>query len=263
VLDGEAVLETRNVSLSFGGLKAVDDVSLRVDRSKIFGLIGPNGSGKTSLFNLITGVYRPASGRIIFEGRDITGLQPHQIYRLGIVRSFQFPRVFFRMTLLDNLIFAARGQLGDNPLIAVFMRWRFQRQERQLIDRALEILEKLGLAGYAERYPSELSGGQLKLLELGRALMAEPKLLLLDEPAAGVSPILVSKIFETISFFRDVTGLTVFVIEHRLNVVEEFTDWIYVMHRGHLYLSGTPSQVLADKRLMSIYVAEERVVDET
>ena len=260
--DVKSILETRNVSLSFGGLKAVDNVSLRVGRSKIFGLIGPNGSGKTSLFNLITGIYKPTSGRIIFEGRDITGLQPHQVYRMGIVRSFQYPRVFFKMTLLDNLVFAARGQLGDNPLVAVFMRRRFQRQEMQLVERAVEILEKVGLSEYADRYPNELSGGQLKLLELGRALMAEPKLLLLDEPAAGVSPILVSKIFETVTHFRDVAGLTVFIIEHRLDVVKEYTDWIYMMYRGRLYLSGTPAQVLSDRRLMSVYLAEESIVDE-
>ncbi|MEM3122533.1 MAG: ABC transporter ATP-binding protein, partial [Nitrososphaerota archaeon] len=246
--NANTILETRNVSLSFGGLKAVNDVSLQVERSKIFGLIGPNGSGKTSLFNLISGVYKPDSGKIFFEGGDITGLKPHQIYRLGIVRSFQFPRVFFKMTLLDNLLFAARGQLGDNPVSAVFMRRRFLGQERGFVDKAMEILEKLGLTDYADRFPSQLSGGQLKLLELGRTLMSEPKLLLLDEPAAGVSPVLVSKIFDVITNYRDIWGLTVFVIEHRLNVVEEFTDWIYVMHRGQIYLSGRPSQVLMDKR---------------
>ncbi|MEM4314773.1 MAG: ABC transporter ATP-binding protein [Nitrososphaerota archaeon] len=260
--DTDPILETMNLSLSFGGLKAVDGVSLKVEHSKIFGLIGPNGSGKTSLFNLITGVYQPESGRIFFGGRDITGLKPHQIYRLGIVRSFQFPRVFFRMSVLDNLLFAARAQLGDNPLTAVFMRRKYQGQERQFIEKAMEVLDRLGLAEYGDRFPSELSGGQLKLLELGRALISEPKLLLLDEPAAGVSPILVSKIFDIITHYRDAVGLTVFVIEHRLNVVEEFTDWIYVMHRGQIYLSGRPSQVLMDKRLMSIYMAEERLVDE-
>ncbi|MEM2870815.1 MAG: ABC transporter ATP-binding protein [Candidatus Caldarchaeum sp.] len=250
------------MSLSFGGLRAVDGVSLRVERSKVFGLIGPNGSGKTSLFNLITGVYRPDSGAVFFEGRNITGLKPHQIFRLGVGRSFQFPRVFFKMTVLDNLVFAARSQLGDNPAAAVFMRRRFQRQEREFIERALGILDNLGLAGYADRMPSELSGGQLKLLELGRALMSNPKLLLLDEPAAGVSPVLVSKIFEVIRHYRDVEGLTVFVIEHRLNVVEEFTDWVYVMHRGKVYMGGRPEEVLMDKRLMSIYMAEERAVDQ-
>ncbi|MEM4416891.1 MAG: ABC transporter ATP-binding protein [Nitrososphaerota archaeon] len=260
--DADTILETRSLSLSFGGLKAVDDVSLKVERSKIFGLIGPNGSGKTSLFNLISGVYRPEVGRIFFDGREITGLPPHKIYRLGIVRSFQFPRLFYRMSVLDNLVFAARNQRGDNPVAAVFGRNIYRRQERFFMERGLEILERLGLAEYADKVPSELSGGQLKLLELGRAIMAEPKLLLLDEPAAGVSPILVSKIFQTISQLREREGLTVFVIEHRLNVVEEYADWVYVMHRGRLYLSGPPGKVLGDRRLMSIYVSGDAAVDE-
>jgi branched-chain amino acid transport system ATP-binding protein len=178
------------------------------------------------------------------------------------VRSFQFPRLFYRMTVLDNLIFAARNQWGDNPIVAIFGRRIYQRQEKAFAERGLEILERLGLSAYADRFPSELSGGQLKLLELGRAIMAEPKLLLLDEPAAGVSPILVSKIFQTISDLRDREGLTVFIVEHRLNVVEEYTDWVYVMHRGRLYLSGPPERVLGDKRLISIYVSGDTLIDE-
>jgi len=263
VVDDETILETKDLSLSFGGLKAVDNVSIEVKRSKIFGLIGPNGSGKTSLFNMISGIYKPASGQIFFEGRKITGLPPNKIYRLGIVRSFQFPRLFYRMSVLDNLLFAARNQLGDNPLIAIFGRKLYQRQEKSFVERALEVLERLGLSDYAYKYPSELSGGQLKLLELGRAIMAEPKLLLLDEPAAGVSPVLVSKIFQIISHLRDHEGLTVFIIEHRLNVIEEYADWVYVMNRGRICLSGPPQHVLGDERLMSIYVTGDVVVDET
>ena len=161
------------------------------------------------------------------------------------------------MTLLDNMLFAAPNQEGDNPITPIIARKRILKQEKELRERAFKILELVGLVDYAYSFPSQLSGGQLKLLELARALMAEPKLLLLDEPAAGVSPLLVPQIFNTIREVVEKSGLTVFVIEHRLNLIAEYVDWIYAMHRGQVFLSGRPYEVLEDSRLLAIYVGEE------
>lgn len=245
-----------SVTKSFGGLRAVDNVTLSLMANRITGLIGPNGSGKTTLFNLISGTYKPDSGRILFNGIDITGLKPHEINRLGIVRSFQFPKAFYKMTLLDNLIFAAPNQVGDNPVIPIIARRRIVKQEEELREKAFKTLELVGLMDYAYNFPSQLSGGQLKLLELARALIPEPKLLLLDEPAAGVSPLLIPQIFSTIRSVVEESSLTVFVIEHRLNLIAEYVDWIYAMHRGQVFLSGRPHEVLEDERLLAIYVGE-------
>lgn len=246
-----------NVTKTFGGLKAVDNVTLSLNANEVTGLIGPNGSGKTTLFNLISGMYKPDKGSIIFNGVDITGLKPHKIYRMGIVRSFQFPKVFYRMSLLDNLIFAAPNQIGDNPVVSIVERMKMIKQEKELREKAFKILELVGLADYAYGFPSQLSGGQLKLLELARTLIADPKLLLLDEPAAGVSPLLVPQIFNTIRKIVEKSHLTVFVIEHRLNLIAEYVDWIYVMHKGQVFLSGRSHEVLKDSKLLAIYVGEE------
>ncbi|MCS7138080.1 MAG: ABC transporter ATP-binding protein [Candidatus Caldarchaeum sp.] len=253
MVQNNSILETKNLVLKFGGLTAVDNVSLTIEKSKITALIGPNGSGKTSLFNVLSGIYVPTSGKVYFEGKDITALPPHKIYELGIVRSFQFPQLFYKMTVYDNIVFAGRKQVGDNPLNAVLARNLQVKQEKLLREKALEILDLLDLGDHVTKFPGQLSGGQLKLLELGRSLMADPKLLLLDEPAAGVSPVLVKKIFDIISKFRVEKGMTVLVIEHRLQVVEEFADWIYVMHRGRIFLSGKPSQVLTNEQLLTVY----------
>lgn len=232
---------------------AVNAVSLKLERGRIAGLIGPNGSGKTTLFNLVTGVYKPDGGRIHFDGRDITGWPPHRIFKAGMARSFQSPRLFYKMTLLDNMVFAARGQVGDSVLRSLLTRASVLRQEREIADRALEVLDTLGLGEYRDRYPSELSGGQLKLLELGRALMAVPKLLLLDEPSAGVSPVLVPEIFKVIIKAKKDQKLTVFVIEHRLYLVADYMEWVYVMNNGRIFMEGQPKEVLESEELIRIY----------
>lgn len=252
-MPSKEMLKATNLELRFGGFRVVDNVSFTIEASKIYALIGPNGSGKTSLFNAITGVYKPQGGKVVFREKDITSYPPHRVFREGIVRTFQYPKVFHKMTILDNLIFASRNQVGDNPATAVFQRNKVKEQERKLKKKALDILDKIGLTKYAESYPSELSGGQLKLLELGRALMADPKLLMLDEPAAGINPILTTQLFKILRRIRDEENLTIFLIEHRLEIVKEFVDWVYVMRSGKIVLEGSPNEVLYDKNFLEIY----------
>jgi len=252
-LFNDEMLKATNLELRFGGFRVVDRVSFTIRAAKTYALIGPNGSGKTSLFNAITGVYKPQGGKIFFRGKDITSYAPHRVYREGIVRTFQYPKVFYKMTIIDNLIFAARNQVGDNPVSAVFQRGKVKEQERNLKKKALDVLDKIGLTKYAESYPSELSGGQLKLLELGRALMTDPKLLMLDEPAAGINPILATQLFKILRRIRDEENLTIFLIEHRLEIVREFVDWVYVMRSGKIVLEGSPNEVLYDKNFLEIY----------
>lgn len=252
-MPNEEMLKVSNLGLSFGGFRVVDKVSFTIEASQIYALIGPNGSGKTSLFNAITGVYKPQSGKVFFNGKDITSFPPHRVFREGIVRTFQYPKVFNKMTIIDNLVFASRNQVGDNPAAAVFQRNKVKEQEKNLKKKAYDVLDKIGLIKYAESYPTELSGGQLKLLELGRALMADPQLLMLDEPAAGINPILTTQLFKILRKARDEENLTIFLIEHRLEIVKEFVDWVYVMRSGKIVLEGSPNEVLYDKNFLEIY----------
>ncbi|MCK4388176.1 MAG: ABC transporter ATP-binding protein [Dehalococcoidia bacterium] len=186
----EALLRIREVSKHFGGLYAVNEVDLDIEEGGIWGLVGPNGSGKTTLFNTILGLYKPDHGAIYFNGKCISNLAPHNIYGEGVVNAFQLPRLFNRMTVLDNMLVAARGHQGDKCLYSLFWRKSWQKQEEGLIDEALDILRLVDLERWAFSLAGELSGGQRKLLEVGRGLMAKPRLLLLDEPAAGINPAL-------------------------------------------------------------------------
>jgi branched-chain amino acid transport system ATP-binding protein len=251
------LLEAENVMKSFGGLKAVDNVTLSVKEGSITGLMGPNGSGKTTLFNLISGIHKPELGRIYFAGERIDNLTPHQIYARGIARAFQIPRLFQRLTVLDNMMLAANGNVGDG-LLNVFLKTRkWREQEVELAEKAIEILELVELDHVKSLPASNLSGGQMKLLEIGRALMAEPKLLLLDEPAAGVNPTLAAEIFRKIEQLRRDLGVTFFTIEHRVEFLLGHSDWLYVMHRGNIIAEGKPDEVLNNKMVIDVYLGED------
>jgi branched-chain amino acid transport system ATP-binding protein len=251
-----AILEVRRLSKSFGGLKAVDSVDLDVEEETITGLIGPNGSGKTTLFNMISGVVPRDSGEIWFEGKRIDGLKPFEIYERGIVRSFQIPRLFWKLMVLDNMLLAVRGFSGESFIGAIFRRWRWAAEEKRLVDKALDILNILGLSDSAFKPAYQLSGGQMKLLEIGRALMADPKLLLLDEPTAGVNPKLAYSIFGKIEDIRRAYGTTFFIIEHRVETLFSHADWVYVMSNGSLIYGGKPSGVISDSRVQKAYLGD-------
>lgn len=251
----ESLLRVKEVGKHFGGLWAVNDASLDVARGSITALVGPNGSGKTTLFNVVFGLHKPDEGCVYFNGERIDHLAPHQVYAKGIVHAFQIPRLFYRLTVLDNMLLAARGHKGDGLLNSVVFRQGWQAQERELADKALELLNLLELDHLTLSPAGELSGGQRKLLEIGRALMAAPVLLLLDEPAAGVNPNLGRKIFERIELFRQ-RGLSFFIIEHRLEILFDFADWVYVMDRGKIAVEGKPQEVAKDSTFYKVYLGD-------
>ena len=251
----ETLLKITDITKSFGGLHAVDGVSIDVNAESIVGLVGPNGSGKTTLFNVIFGLQKADHGHVYFNNKRIDHLAPHRVFTRGMVNSFQFPRLFYQLTTLDNMLLAARGHRGDSLINSLFLRKGWQYQEDELTQKALEILELLELAHLTLAPAGELSGGQRKLLEIGRALMADPVLLLLDEPAAGVNPVLGRKIFEKIEHFRQ-RGMSFFIIEHRLEILTEFADWIYVMDKGKVVIEGEPEEVVNSPVFYDIYMGE-------
>jgi branched-chain amino acid transport system ATP-binding protein len=252
----DALLRVKEVSKHFGGVYAVNGVSLDISHGKIYGLVGPNGSGKTTLFNTILGLHKPDQGQIHFQNECISNLAPHKIYERGLVNAFQIPRLFYRLSVMDNMLVAARGQEGDRLFDSLFLRRRWQEQEKGLIEEALDILELIELEPWAFTPAAELSGGQRKLLELGRALMAKPRLLLLDEPAAGINPVLGEKIFQKL---RDlsVQGISLFVVEHRLEILFEFATWVYVMDKGRIAMAGEPQAIIDNPAFYAIYLGEE------
>ena len=252
----DALLRIKEVSKHFGGVYAVNGVSLEVHPGGICGLVGPNGSGKSTLFGTILGLHKPDEGEIYFQNEFINYLSPHTIYERGLVYSFQIPRLFYSMSVLDNMLVSARGQEGDRLFNSLLLRNSWQQQEKALIEEALDTLELIDLEPWAFTPAAELSGGQRKLLELGRALMAKPKLLLLDEPAAGINPVLAKKIFQKLKALT-ASGMALLVVEHRLEILFEFVSWVYVMDKGKIALSGQPQDIIDNPNFYAIYLGEE------
>ena len=246
------MLQIRELSRSFGGLRAVDGVSLDVPQGKIVGLIGPNGSGKSTLLNLLSGQLQADSGTIHFDGHDISAAPPDEINRLGLARSYQDPALFFQMTVLDNSLLPVRGQLGESPWQAPWhQRWR--AQEEQITHSAAGILQRLQLHNHFGQRASDLSGGQMKLLDFGRSLGGKPRMLLLDEPTAGVAPNLAREIFEHIATLHREQGLTFLIVEHRLEILFDYVDSVIVLHMGSMLAAGKPAQIIEDARVREVY----------
>jgi len=248
-----SILRTSSVSKYFGGLKAVDRVSVEVGEGMIVGLVGPNGSGKTTLFNVITGIYRPDEGEVWFRGKRIDGLRPDQIYRMGIVRTFQIPRPFSGMTVYENILVAARNNPGESPLVALSLR-RWGKAEEGIARKSIEVMGLLRLIESSTNRPYELSGGGLKLLEIARGLISEPQLLMLDEPVAGVEPELAHEIFRHIARLREEYGLTFFIIEHKIDILFNYIDEVYVMDKGRIIYRGDPDEATKDPRVVEAYI---------
>lgn len=247
------ILQLEDVVKCYESLRAVDGVSLSIEEGTVTGLIGPNGSGKSTLFNVVSGLERADRGRIWFKGIRIDNLPPHKIFSLGLVKSFQDPRLFLGMTVLDNMLVPPKGQIGESPLNApIHSRWR--AQEVELAKKSCDLLDRLLLRGLHRVLSSEISGGQMKLLEMGRTLMAEPKMLLLDEPTAGVAPKLARDIFERLLSLREEFNLTLFIIEHRLEVLFDYVEYVYVMHRGKILAEGKPEEILNNKVVADVYL---------
>lgn len=249
------LLKLEQVSKSFESLLAVNRVSFAIEPGQIVGLIGPNGSGKSTLLSLIAGTLPADKGRISFDGHDLTRHSADQIFQLGLVRSYQDPSLFFRLTVLDNALLPVKHQTGENPARAPFHRL-WNRQEMDLAASAGKTLHELQLGKHYASPASDLSGGQMKLLELGRSLMGQPKLLLLDEPTAGVAPKLAYTIFEEIERMRQNLGLTFVIVEHRLEILFDFVDTVFVMHAGSVLAHGTPAEISANAEVREIYFGE-------
>jgi neutral amino acid transport system ATP-binding protein len=250
-----ALVEVRDVVHAFGGVRAVDGATFQVEDSSITGLIGPNGAGKSTLFNCVSGFLRPQSGEVLLAGQRIDGRKPHRIARAGLVRTFQTPRTLTRMTVLENVAVAAARHPGER--LGGMLARRARKRERDAQERALELLRLVGLDGKADALAGTLSGGQRKLLDLVRALMAEPTILLLDEPMAGVSPALRAELLEHILQLRVRDGITLLIVEHDLDFVMRASDRVVVMNGGRVIADGTPEEVRVDERVVDAYLGTE------
>jgi len=248
------ILALDDVIKEFGGLRAVDHCSFNVEPGTITGLIGPNGAGKSTLFNVITGFMPCTAGRIHFRGHRIDGLRAHAIARRRLTRTFQIPGELRRMTTLENLMLVPAGQSGESLWKAWALPWRVRSEETRIRERALGVLDTLGLVPLRDELAGNLSTGQKKLLELGRALMADPALVLLDEPAAGVNPTLMRTLVGVLRKLRDERGVSFLVIEHDMEVVMELCNPVIVMANGRILASGPPEQIQNDPLVLEAYL---------
>jgi neutral amino acid transport system ATP-binding protein len=254
----DVILEVFDVRRSFGGLTAVDVDHLQVRRNKITALIGPNGAGKTTFFNLLTGFDEPDSGNWRYEGTPMAGVAPHVAARMGMVRTFQLTKALARMSVIDNMLLGASGQSGESFLGALGRKWKQQEADNRI--RADELLARFKLEHMRNELAGGLSGGQRKLLEMARALMTEPKLVMLDEPMAGVNPALKQSLLEHIKLLRD-EGRTVLFVEHDMDMVHEISDWVVVMAEGRVISEGTAMDVGADQRVIDAYLGARHDID--
>jgi neutral amino acid transport system ATP-binding protein len=252
--EGRPILEVDEIVKSFGGIHAVDGASFDLSEGSITALIGPNGAGKTTLFNVITGFYRAERGSVCFDGEAIFGRPPYAIARRGMVRTFQITKALARMPVIDNMMLAAPNQPGEKLRNVIFRIPATRRREREVRKQAMELLEIFNLQDLASDYAGTLSGGQRKLLELARALMTEPRALLLDEPMAGINPTLGRRLLDHMQRLRAERGVTFLFIEHDMDVVMGHADRVVVMADGRVIASGAPDEVRKDQRVIDAYL---------
>ncbi len=251
------VLEMQHVEKHFGGVHAIDDFSVKIEKGKIHGLIGPNGAGKTTIFNNITGIYAPSAGKIIFDGKDITGTAPYKVAQLGIGRTFQNIRLFSNLSVLENVIIASGLDATYNMPQAIFHSKKFFDREKFLNDKAMGLLEIVGLADKCEEKASALPYGHQRKLEIARAMALDPKLLLLDEPAAGMNA---EESFDLVNFVKEIRekfDITILMIEHHMDVVTNLCDYCTVLNFGKTIAVGTPAEIKANPEVIRAYLGGE------
>ncbi|UCE01135.1 MAG: ABC transporter ATP-binding protein [Chloroflexota bacterium] len=250
-MEDQVILETQNLRKEFGGLIAVSDVNIQVKASALHSIIGPNGAGKTTLFNLLSGNLKPTSGRVFFQGKDITDLPAHQTVHLGIGRSFQITNIFPNLTVFENIRLAAQAVGNDN-----FKFWQHYRHFQRYEDRAEQVIMQIGLQEQAHLLAQMLPHGDKRKLELGIILACDPKLLLLDEPTAGMAREEIPLLMNTINQIREQGDRTIMLVEHKMDLVMNVSDWITVMHQGQILAEGTPSEIAANEIVQAAYLGE-------
>jgi neutral amino acid transport system ATP-binding protein len=248
----DPILIADKITRQFGGLTAVNVDHVEIQRGSITALIGPNGAGKTTFFNLLTGYDSPNSGTWSFNGKALNGIPPHKVARLGMVRTFQLTKALYRLTVIENMLLGARAQKGESVLLSVFP-WIWRSQEAAIRVKATSILTKFKLLEKQDDFAAALSGGQRKLLEMARALMVEPEMVMLDEPMAGVNPALKQSLLEHIKELRN-EGKTVLFVEHDMDMVHEISDWVIVMAQGQIIAEGTPATVMGNSQVIEAYL---------
>ena len=251
-----SLLQVKSLGISFGGLRAVDGLSLEIEAGELYGLIGPNGAGKTTVFNMLTGVYKPTEGSIYLDGRDITGLPTTAINKAGVARTFQNIRLFHEMSVLDNVKVGLHTNYEYSTLTGMLRLPKFFKTEKAMDARALELLKVFSLDQDADTLSSNLPYGKQRKLEIARALATEPKLLLLDEPAAGMNPNETEELMDTIRFVRQHFHMTILLIEHDMRLVSGICERLTVLNFGQELLSGVTSVVLKDQRVIKAYLGE-------
>ncbi len=254
--ENNPALEVRNLSIQFGGLKAVDDLSMTIEKGALYGLIGPNGAGKTTVFNMLTGVYKPTSGSVLLEGENITGRSPTEINKAGIARTFQNIRLFKAMSVLDNVKAGLHNETHYTAIEGALRLPRYFREEKRVTEKAKELLGVFGLEKELDTKAQNLPYGKQRKLEIARALATDPKVLLLDEPAAGMNPNETAELMDTIRFVREKFDVTVLLIEHDMRLVSGICERVTVLNFGQELAQGETSAVLNDPKVITAYLGE-------
>ncbi|MDH3696061.1 MAG: ABC transporter ATP-binding protein [Nitrosopumilus sp.] len=250
-----SILSIQEIRKQFGGLLVLDGINMELEKGKLYQLIGPNGSGKTTLINLISGLFKPNDGKIIFNDTDITNKNLYNTYKTGLVRTWQIPQPFVSLTTFENFLISSNTNAGESFLLAP-LKSKWKKDEQKVMDKASEIMEMVNLVKQEDTQSQNLSGGQQKLLELGRAMMSGAKMILMDEPIAGVNPTLAHEIFKKIVKICKEQEITFLIVEHRLDIALQYADYVFAMNRGKIIAQGDPEHVIKDPNVVESYLGE-------
>ena len=250
-----SILSISGITKNFGGLTVLDGIDMEIEQGKLYQLIGPNGSGKTTLINVVSGLLKPNDGKIIFDGTDITQKGLFDTYKTGLVRTWQIPQPFNTLTTMENFLISSSGNAGESFLMAP-LKSKWKNDEKRIAEKAMEIMEMVSLVEQKDTLSQNLSGGQQKLLELGRAMMSDASMILMDEPIAGVNPTLAHEIFEKISSLCKKQKITFLIVEHRLDIALQYADHVFAMNRGKIIAQGSSDDVIKHPKVMESYLGE-------